>query len=352
MEKLLKRAFVVATAAAIIPALAGAATVSEPVRSIDNIPPVSVTNLRALDGENGVFLTWALSVDDAVSFAPFGDTFVPRGGVQGYNVYRESSELGEELVTSLLPGTAQYTDITAAGGVTYIYSVRPFDADNETNLDVIPGSVDDLGRIIARGGPPSVVVVVTVKGSLTFDVELDFADATVIDAFEADFISLVSQQLGISADRVRIIEIRPGSVIVDFEILDPPEGVVEPTADEALASLIVLVADPETDEFATLAPVLTITDETTSDAVVIPQPLDLNGNLVLGWFTRGGDKVGFDDFFQLADNFGRTSADESWDPRFDIIPNDAVDFDDFFRFADDFGRTVANAAEIQGLLGN
>ena len=352
MKKLLKRSFVMATAIALNPIFVDAATISEPARSIDNIPPASVTNLRALDGEEGVFLSWELSVDDAVSFTPFGDTFVPRGGVAGYNVYRESAELGEELVASLASGTAQYSDVTASGGVTYTYSVRPFDSDNETALDVVPGSADDLGRIIARGGPPSVVVVVTVKGSLAFDVELDFDDAAVIATFQEDFITLVSQQLSISADRIRIIEIRPGSVIVDFEILPPPEGVVEPAADEALASLIALVEDPATDVFATLAPVLTIADETTSDAVVIPQPLDPNGTVLLGWFSRGGDSVGFDDFFQLADNFGRSSDDELWDPRFDIIPNDAVDFDDFFRFADDFGKTVANAAEIQGLLGN
>ena len=356
MKKPIRYAAGLAVVALAFPAYAAAA-VSQPVRSVDNIPPESVTSLVALDSETGVVLTWSLSVDDAVNFTPFGDAIVPRGGVLGYRIYRESDELGEELVTSLAPGVSEFIDAGAAGGVTYKYSVRPFDRDNETALAVDPGSADDLARIVALGGAPSVVVVVSVQGSMTFDVELDLEDEVAVDSFEADFIALVSAELGISADRIRIVEIRAGSVIVDFEILEPPEGVEEPAAADALSTLIALIEDTETDEFVTLAPVLAIADETTSEAVVIPKPVDPDGNPILGWFTRTGDSVGLNDFFAFGDVFGSVDGDLKFDPVFDIAgpdntPDGAIGLDDFFKFGDDFGKTVANAAEIQGLLGN
>ena len=351
MEKSIRIAAGLALVALAFPAYAAAA-VSQPVRSVDNIPPEPVTDLVALGGETGVVLTWSLSVDDAVSFTPFGDVIVPRSGVQGYRIYRESDVLGEELITSLAPGVSEFIDADAAGGVTYKYSVRPFDLDNETDVVVAPGSADDLARIVALGGAPSVVVVVSVMGSLTFDIDLDLDDQVVVDAFEADFIALVSNELGISPDRIRIVEIRAGSVIVDFEILEPPEGIEEPAAADALSTLIALVEDTETDEFVTLAPVLTIEDATTSEAVVIPKPVDPDGDPILGWFTRTGDSVSFSDFFAFADHFGETSTDDGWDAGFDIVVDETIDFSDFFKFADDFGKTVANAVEIQGLLGN
>ena len=69
-------------------------------------------------------------------------------------------------------------------------------------------------------------------------------------------------------------------------------------------------------------------------------PVDDNGEAVLGWFTREGDKVDFADFFLLADRFGSSDADEDFELFFDIVPNGQIDVDDFLRFADDFGKAV------------
>ena len=70
--------------------------------------------------------------------------------------------------------------------------------------------------------------------------------------------------------------------------------------------------------------------------------LDANGNVVFGLF--GSDnKVGFDDFFILADQFGLTAEDEGFEPAFDLSPNNKIDLNDFFTFADFFGRTVEGA---------
>ena len=71
---------------------------------------------------------------------------------------------------------------------------------------------------------------------------------------------------------------------------------------------------------------------------------DANGNPVLGLF--GSDnQVGFDDFFILADQFGMTVEDASFEPAFDLSPNNKIDLNDFFTFADFFGRTAEGAGK-------
>ena len=66
---------------------------------------------------------------------------------------------------------------------------------------------------------------------------------------------------------------------------------------------------------------------------------DSNGKAVFGLF--GADnQVGFDDFFILADQFGLTAEDESFEPAFDLSQNNKIDLNDFFTFADFFGREI------------
>jgi len=62
--------------------------------------------------------------------------------------------------------------------------------------------------------------------------------------------------------------------------------------------------------------------------------------LLIGDFDGDGT-VGFPDFFMFADNFGKTSADEDWDPLYDLDDDGSVGFPDFFIFADHFGETLA-----------
>ena len=72
--------------------------------------------------------------------------------------------------------------------------------------------------------------------------------------------------------------------------------------------------------------------------------VDSEGRAIFGLF--GADhRVGFDDFFILADLFGLMAEDAAFDPAFDLAPNAAIDFDDFFVLADNFGRSVAGAAK-------
>lgn len=343
-------ATVLALLAATMLAVPAAAVESAPVRSIDNIPPAPATEIRALNTGGDVLVTWTASVDDAQSFTVFGDAFVPIGGLSGYRVYRAVQGLEPELIGTTTAGVVEFADPAATSGTTYIYSVRPFDADNETLPVIEPGSADDLARIVALGGgPPDVVVRRTVKAKMTFDVALDLADETAVGTFTSDFIALVASLLGVDASRITVTSITSGSTIVDFEIADV-EGEGAVTADDALSELLAVAADTTSTAFASIGPVLGTADESVDDVVVIPLPVDAIGNTVLSWFSRGGSAVGFDDFFLFADNFGLAQGQAGYDGTFDIVPNGQVDFDDFFRFADDFGTPVSNAAEIQSLL--
>ena len=76
---------------------------------------------------------------------------------------------------------------------------------------------------------------------------------------------------------------------------------------------------------------------------------DRTGAVVLGLF--GADnKVGFDDFFVLADRFGLTAGDEGFDSAFDLRTDNRIDFDDFFLFADNFGRGIEGSAKVLPVL--
>ncbi len=72
--------------------------------------------------------------------------------------------------------------------------------------------------------------------------------------------------------------------------------------------------------------------------------VDSEGRTIFGLFGTDS-RIGFDDFFIFADNFGLTAADAGFDPAFDLAPNAAIDFDDFFVFADNFGRSTAAAGK-------
>ena len=76
---------------------------------------------------------------------------------------------------------------------------------------------------------------------------------------------------------------------------------------------------------------------------------DSEGRAIFGLF--GADnRIGFDDFFILADLFGLTAEDVGFDPAFDLAPSAMIDFDDFFVFADNFGRSTAAVGKRVPLL--
>ena len=73
--------------------------------------------------------------------------------------------------------------------------------------------------------------------------------------------------------------------------------------------------------------------------------VDSDGNRIAGLF--GADaRVDYDDFFIFGDHFGLTAESETFEPAFDLSPNNAVDFDDFFVFADNFGREMTGVGKV------
>ena len=117
------------------------AAISDPVRSVDNIPPAPATEIRALNTGDNIAVTWTASVDDAQSFTVFGDGYVKRGGVNGYRVYRAIQGADPELIGTTLPGVVQFLDPATVTGATYIYSIRPFDNDNEVRFEEFTRSI-------------------------------------------------------------------------------------------------------------------------------------------------------------------------------------------------------------------
>jgi hypothetical protein len=79
--------------------------------------------------------------------------------------------------------------------------------------------------------------------------------------------------------------------------------------------------------------------------------VDKNGKVIYGLFGMD-NRVGFDDFFIFADNFGLTAADENFEPAFDLAPSASpkIDFDDFFVFADNFGRGIEAAGKVVPMM--
>ncbi len=127
-------------------------TTGEPVRSVDNIPPAPVSNLTAVDTPDdaggSITLNWELSADDRKVLSTFGDVVVTQSGMRGYRVYRLNADTDEEELLAVLPvGSSTYVDLTPQVELTYIYSVRPFDADKEMDYVVDVGSAEDLARI-------------------------------------------------------------------------------------------------------------------------------------------------------------------------------------------------------------
>ena len=118
----------------------------EAVGPIDNIAPLSVPAVRAVDvlnDEGGrIEVTWTLSpsdriLQDVIAEATGPAAVQPVSGVYGYSIHRRA--VGEEefvKVGEVEAGVTSFVDETAAHGTRYIYEVRPFDSDNELSSDV------------------------------------------------------------------------------------------------------------------------------------------------------------------------------------------------------------------------
>ncbi len=230
-------------------------------------------------------------------------------------------------------------------GIITITSDDPFNP----SVDV---QVKGLGKLQGEGVKP--VTRKIVKARVTFPISLDFTDPVAVA--DCALNAAVNIQASLAAGFLVInVTCTEGSTIVDFEVVADADAEGEPaiTVEESLADLIADIEDPAVEVFpdlvGDLGAVDTVVDETETVSL---QPTDADGADIVGWFSRTGTRVDFDDFFLFADGFGSTVDSEALDV-LDIAgpsqgpPDGLINFNDFFRFADDFGKTVANAAEIQ-----
>ena len=200
-------------------------------------------------------------------------------------------------------------------------------------------TVKGLGKLAGEGVKP--VTRKIVKARVIFPISVDFTDldAVAVCALNAKANIQASLAAGFLVINVTCTE---GSTIVDFEVVADPDA-EEPsiTVEESLADLIADIEDPDVEVFpdlvADLGAVDSVADETETVSL---QPTDADGADIVGWFSRTGTRVDFDDFFVFADGFGRTVDNEDLDV-LDIAgpsqgpPDGLINFDDFFRFADD-----------------
>ena len=137
------------------------------------------------------------------------------------------------------------------------------------------------------------------------------------------------------------------------EIGSTPAGITEYTDSDITAGGGVYVYDVrayDSDNEAML--VIEPGSEADRARTVTPAPLprDAEGNLVLGWFSYEGARVGLDDFFLLHENLGRQDGDEGFDPVYDLNADGVVGFNDFFIFSEHFSTEIANAVEVQEFI--
>ncbi len=194
---------------------------SESVAGVDNIAPAPVAGVTArasLSGP-GVDVGWELSSDDYQGWrAASGDftsggVFVRSNDVAKYRIWRQDGDGAMAVIANVAAGVSEYRDATAVTGVVYTYAVNAVDAaGNESaavaaapiSLGPPPNSETNLPPIIRR-------FRVTFFGAMPADLE----------QFRIDFAIVIARILGLQPGQIRIVSVRAGSVIVEFDIDDP-----------------------------------------------------------------------------------------------------------------------------------
>ena len=178
----------------------GITRTEEAVRAIDDLPPASVTWIRAIDtpADAGASNTieWTKSIDDRVltSMVPQaiggqGNVFTTPG-VVGYNISRRIGDGAWTLIGVAPAGSSSYEDVTAANGVRYTYKVEPFDIDNTTTSELEQSAMAIRNTVVDADGN-RIVGLFGADSRVDFDDFFIFADhfglTSESDMFEAAF---------------------------------------------------------------------------------------------------------------------------------------------------------------------
>ena len=168
----------------------------EPVRATDDIAPLAVPSLNALDAPNDagsrILLTWTLSPSDQLLQGVIAEAFGPTAleqvvGVHGYGIYRRAA--GEDefvLVAQVDAGITSFVDETALNGVRYTYQVRSYDLDNETGSDLEQTAMAVRNSVLDSEGR-ALFGLFGVDNRIGFDDFFIFADSFGLTAEDAGF---------------------------------------------------------------------------------------------------------------------------------------------------------------------
>ena len=139
---------------------ANARTISEPVRSTDDIPPQPPSLIQARDQPDDtgghIVVTWLLSEDDQPVFVALGASTVAtargpisvyrRPGIFGYRIYRINEDGASVLAGEVGPRVSRFDDTGVENNVSFLYEVRSFDQGHEVGPLLEPGSTEDMAR--------------------------------------------------------------------------------------------------------------------------------------------------------------------------------------------------------------
>ena len=208
---------------------------------VDNIAPDAVGSVSVeVDlGVPNVTISWTLPADDFARPIPSGSdfgtggSFISGNDVSSYNVYRTAAGGESEIVAELSSGETSFVDDTVEAGMSYTYSVTAEDTGGNESEGVETDLVS-LGPPPAGGKPEvpegsEVTKVATVQLGGELPDEEDQAD------FIADIRQVLADLLGVDISRINVTGLRPGSIIIDFEIVEDEED--EVSAEELVADL-------------------------------------------------------------------------------------------------------------------
>jgi hypothetical protein len=163
-------------------------------------------------------------------------------------------------------------------------------------------------------------------GSITFTWDLSADDQVVMSSF-GDF---VVPRGGLRGYRIYRMDADSGAEVLLATVGPGTSSYVDQRAQKGVTYAYAVRpfdADNEADFSARpssaedLARIATAIDNTYVPPPPVVAPVGRDGLPVVGWFSRQGDRVGFEDFFLFADHFGLKAGDFSFDPLFDLVPN-------------------------------
>ena len=185
-----------------------------------------------------------------------------------------SAEAGEILISSFNPeggddgvtlATVSFTAVGEVGDATRLVSQLNSAFQALTFIELTSDSeisehvIEVVAPTVAKPELPETFVVSEPEVSISFDTQIDFQNPEEVSKIEVDFVTLLSQLLGISPDRIVITAISPGSIIINFVIVEDEDDPGAPSS-AALVDEIQRVVEEDSNSFDEIAPVLSVED--------------------------------------------------------------------------------------------